>query len=290
MWVDKQTRVIVQGITGEQGSFHAEQMLSDGTKVVAGVTPGKGGTTIHGLPVFDTVAQAQTALDENAAQWSIGFVPATKAKVAALEALEAGLHTVVITEHVPVLDTLEILAAARAHKRHVIGPNCPGIIRPGHTKIGIMPAAVFSAGPVGVISRSGTLTYEVVSHLSKAGLGQSTCIGIGGDPVQLTSLEEALVGLQEDPETQAIVLIGEIGGSAEEYNAAHTIGSKVTKPIVAFLAGRTAPVGATLGHAGAIIERNAGSIRDKEKALKRAGVAIAMTPWEVPHIVRTVLN
>ncbi|MDP2587213.1 MAG: CoA-binding protein, partial [bacterium] len=252
MWINNKTRVLVQGITGEQGRYHTQQMLSDGTQIVAGVTPGKGGESVQGVPVFNTVGEAQSALGAKAAEWAIGFVPPAHAKSAALEALNTGLNIVVITEHVPVHDTLKVLQVAQEKNLHAIGPNCPGIIKPGQIKIGIMPASVFKPGRIGVVSRSGTLTYEVVSHLSGAGLGQSTCIGIGGDPIQLTSLSGALIGLQEDTATQAIVLIGEIGGSAEEQIAEELIGSTITKPVVAFLAGRNAPHGTTLGHAGAI--------------------------------------
>lgn len=288
--VDSHTRVLVQGITGREGSAHTEQMLADGTRIVAGVTPGKAGQRVAGVPVFNTVAEALEGVrPADRPQWSIGFVPAPFAKAAALEALEAGLNTVVITEHVPVHDELAIHEAAVRLGKTAIGPNCPGIITPGttgkHTKLGIMPAAVFKPGNVGVVSRSGTLTYEVVSHLSRANLGQSTCIGIGGDPVNLTNLAEALLAFQADAATKLIVLIGEIGGSAEERAAHDLIGSQVTKPVVAFLAGRTAPPGKKLGHAGAIVERGAGTVESKESALRSAGVAVAELPSQVASLV-----
>ncbi|MFH0830939.1 MAG: succinate--CoA ligase subunit alpha [Parcubacteria group bacterium] len=287
--VERDTRVLVQGITGTQGRLHTEQMLKDGTRIVAGVTPGKAGRTIAGVPVFNSVREAKRKLGIKAPNWSIGFVPAPFVKAAAFEALDAGLNMVIISEHVPVHDSLTILARAKANKRFAIGPNCPGIITPGQTKLGIMPAEVFSRGEIGVVSRSGTLTYEVVSHLSKAGLGQSTCIGIGGDPINLTSLEQALILFEHDPKTRAIVLIAEIGGSSEEDVALRVIGHRVTKPLVAFLAGRSAPVGKQLGHAGAIIEGTTGSVLSKERALIKAGVHIARQPWTVPKLLSRVL-
>lgn len=294
--VDRHSRVLVQGITGREGRQHTALMRADGTHVVAGVTPGKAGQTVDGVPVFDTVAQAQAALlPAEQPDWSIGFVPAPFAKAAALEALQAGLNTVVITEHVPVFDELAIHQAAVELGRTAIGPNCPGIITPGgdgrseatgqHTKLGIMPASVFMPGPVGVISRSGTLTYEVVSHLTQAHIGQSTCVGIGGDPINLFNLQEALLAFEADAATRVIVLIGEIGGAAEERAAHELIGTNVTKPVVAFLAGRTAPPGKRLGHAGAIIEHGAGTVASKQAALVAAGVAVAELPSQVPSLV-----
>jgi len=283
--VNKDTRVIVQGITGREGRAHAAQMQSYGTQVVAGVTPGKTGQSVDGIPVFDSIRAAQETLTKPA-DWTVGFVPANFARAAAVEALEAGLNTIVITEHVPVHDTLFVHELAQAKGLRAIGPNCPGIITPGQAKLGIMPGDVFTAGNVGVVSRSGTLTYEIVSHLSKSGIGQSSCVGIGGDPVNLTNLEEALRDFEADPQTKQIVLIGEIGGTAEEYAARELIGSIITKPVVAFLAGRTAPRGKTLGHAGAIITGAAGTVASKEKALRQAGVPVARMPKEVAELVK----
>jgi succinyl-CoA synthetase alpha subunit len=293
IFVNQSSRVLVQGITGREGQFHTAQMLNDGTKIVAGVTPGKGGQKVEGLPVFDTVAEALAHFKKETPRempdWSIGFVPAPFAKAAALEALTAGLNTVIISEHVPLHDALAIRDEAAARGKIAIGPNCPGIITPGQAKLGIMPASVFRPGAIGVVSRSGTLTYEIVSHLSGAGFGQSTCIGIGGDPINLTSMEEALLAFSKDPFTRAVVLIGEIGGAAEEHVAA-TVIPKMKKPVVAFLAGRTAPLGKTLGHAGAIIEKGTGTIAGKEAALKKAGVAVAALPAEVAQLIKEALQ
>jgi succinyl-CoA synthetase alpha subunit len=293
IWVDKKTSVIVQGITGTSGKFHAEQMVADGTRVIAGVTPGKGGEKIAGIPVFNTIAEVlqanPTAAADSSKVWSIGFVPAAHAKVAGIEAIEAGINSVVISEHVPVHDTLALLAAARAKRVRFIGPNCPGIITPGQTKIGIMPASFFKPGPIGLVSRSGTLTYEIVSRLSAAGIGQSTCVGIGGDPVNLTSLNEVLEAFEQDPDTQAIVIIGEIGGRTEEH-AAETVLKKMSKPVVAFLAGRAAPLGKTLGHAGAIIEGKTGTVASKERALKKAGAQVAVNLADVVPLVQAALK
>jgi succinyl-CoA synthetase alpha subunit len=287
--VSKETNVLVQGITGHEGSFHAERMKSEGTRIVGGVTPGKGGQVVAGVPVFNSVADAIGGLPrKDRPTWSVGFVPAAFAKNAALEALRAGLNTVVITEHVPVHDSLEIHREATRLKRLALGPNCPGLIVPGQIKIGIMPATVFKPGSVGVVSRSGTLTYEVVSHLSANNLGQAMCVGIGGDPINLLSLEEVLLGFEAEKAITSIVMIGEIGGSAEERVARELIGKKVRKPIVAYLAGREAPVGTQLGHAGAIIEGSSGTIASKEQALSKAGVAVARAPWDVPQLLRRV--
>ncbi len=287
IFVDEKTRVIVQGITGREGGAHARQMLADGTKIVAGVTPGRGGQKEAGIEVFDTVVNA---LAHHEADWSIGFVPAAHAKEAALEALRAGLNTIVITEHVPVLDALAIHDFAEEKKLIAIGPNCPGIISPKKTKLGIMPANIFKPGPVGVISRSGTLTYEIVDQLSRAGFGQTSAIGIGGDPINLTNLAEALEAFERDPDTKAIVLVGEIGGSAEESAARDLIGSTIKKPIVAYLAGRAAPPGKQLGHAGAIIRAGHGTIKSKQQALEKAGVPVASVPSQVPILMAKLLN
>jgi succinyl-CoA synthetase alpha subunit len=293
VFINQDTRVLVQGITGREGQFHATQMLQDGTKIVGGVTPGKGGQEIAGVPVFNSIAEALESIKktnpEQLPDWTIGFVPATFAKAAALEALAAGLNTVIISEHVPLHDSLAIHQEAVARGKIAIGPNCPGIITPGQSKLGIMPASVFRPGPIGVVSRSGTLTYEIVSHLSGAGFGQSTCVGIGGDPINLTSMEEALKAFSNDPFTRAVVLIGEIGGAAEEH-VATTVIPKMKKPVVAFLAGRTAPLGKTLGHAGAIIEKGTGTIASKEAALKKAGVHVAGLPAEVALLIKEALQ
>ena len=289
--INQDTHVLVQGLTGREGSAHAEAMLRDGTKVVGGTSPGKSGQKVAGVPVFDAVAQALRKIPQAAQpNWTIGFVPAAYAKAAALEALTAGLNTVIISEHVPVQDTLAVHEFAMERGLVAVGPNCPGVITPRQSKLGIMPAAVFAPGPIGVVSRSGTLTYEIVFHLTAAGLGQSTCVGIGGDPLNLFNLEEALRAFEKDPETRAIVLIGEIGGRGEESAAEQLLGKVIKKPVVAYLAGRTAPPGQTLGHAGAIVERGAGSIASKETALKKAGAQVAVLPSDVPDLLKKALQ
>ncbi len=285
--VGEHTRVLVQGITGYQGQFHTARMLEFGTRVVAGVTPGKGGTEVHGVPVFDTVEEAVERTGANA---SCVFVPARFAKDAALEAIAAGLDpVVVITEHVPVHDTIAVVDFARRRGVRVVGPNGPGVIAPGRCKIGIMPSHVFRPGPVGLVSRSGTLTYEIVASLSAAGLGQSTAVGMGGDPVVGTTFVEMLELFERDPETEAIVLVGEIGGSAEE-EAARFIQERVRKPVVAYVAGLTAPPGKRMGHAGAVISGTEGTAQAKVEALERAGVAVAQLPTRVPELVRRALG
>lgn len=289
--INEQTRVLVQGITGREGSAHTQAMLADGTKVVGGVTPGKAGQKVSGVPVFGSVKEAMRKLSKSdRPMWTIGFVPASFAKAAALEAIEAGLNTVIISEHLPVFDSLVIHQRAKDAGLIAVGPNCPGVITPGQCKLGIMPAAVFTPGPIGLISRSGTLTYEIVSHLTAAGLGQSSCVGIGGDPINLFNLAEALRAFENDPETKAIVVIGEIGGRGEETAADTLIGKVIKKPIVTFFAGRTAPAGKTLGHAGAIVERGAGTIASKETALAKAGALIARLPSEVPGLLKKALQ
>ena len=279
--------VVCQGITGQAGSFHAERMLEYGTKLVAGVTPGKGGTTHQGVPVFDSVLDAVTNLKANA---SVIYVPAAFAADAVMEAAEAGIELIVcITEGIPVLDMVKIKKYLSNKKTRLIGPNCPGIITPAACKIGIMPGYIHKPGNVGVVSRSGTLTYEAVWQLTQRGLGQSTCIGIGGDPIVGTDFVDILRLFQEDKETKAIVLIGEIGGSAEE-EAAEVIKQEITKPIVGFIAGRTAPPGRRMGHAGAIISGNKGTAVSKITALKNAGVTIADSPADIGETVARVIE
>ena len=280
--VDRGTRVLVQGITGREGAFHTARMLEYGTRVVGGVTPGKGGTTVEGVPVFDTVAEAREATGANA---SIIFVPAAFAADAALEAIESGLElVVVITEGIPVQDMLHVAARARQRGTRLIGPNCPGLITPGQALVGILPGRVFVPGPVGLVSRSGTLTYEVVHLLSRAGIGQSTCVGVGGDPIIGTRFVDVLALFEADPATEAIVLIGEIGGTDEEEAAAF-IRRHVTKPVVAFISGRTAPPGKRMGHAGAIISGRMGTPQSKVDALRAAGVPVADTIDEIVRLV-----
>ncbi len=281
----KKARVVVQGITGHQGQFHARAMLDFGTKVVAGVTPGKGGTKVEGVPVFDTVREAVRRRKANA---SILFVPAPHAKDAAIEAIEAGLRLlVIITERIPFHDCLDLMPYARSKRCTVIGPNCPGIITPGQSKMGIMPSHIFKAGDTGVISRSGTLTYEIVNAMTQAGFGQSTCIGIGGDPIIGTDTVEALTLFQRDRKSKRIVIVGEIGGTAEE-EAAEFIKRHVTKPVVAYVAGRTAPPGKRMGHAGAIIQAGKGTAESKVKAFADAGVPVADYPADIAKLLATV--
>ena len=280
--VDENTRLVVQGITGREGEFHTRQMLAYGTKVVAGVTPGKGGGEVAGVPVFDTVAQAVAATGANA---SIVYVPARFAPEAIYEAVDAGIPFIVcITEGIPALDMVPVCAYVQARGSRLLGPNCPGIISPGRAKVGIMPGHIHIPGPVGVVSRSGTLTYEVVDALTRSGLGQTTCVGIGGDPIIGTTFLDVLELFQADPETQAIVLIGEIGGTDEE-RAARYIVEHVTKPVVAYVAGRTAPPGKRMGHAGAIIEGGTGTAEEKIAALREAGVDVAEYPAQVAELV-----
>ncbi|MGQ9681200.1 MAG: succinate--CoA ligase subunit alpha [Anaerolineae bacterium] len=281
--VGTRTRLLVQGITGREGSFHTQQMLAYGTKVVAGVTPGRGGEEVHGLPVFDTVWQAVQATGANA---SVIYVPAPHAAEAILEAADAGLELVVcITEGIPALDMVRVCRALEGGCTRLIGPNCPGIISPGVCKVGIMPGAIHRPGPVGVVSRSGTLTYEVVWALTQAGLGQSTCVGIGGDPVLGTGFVSVLEQFEADPQTQAVVLIGEIGGSEEE-TAADMIRRCMRKPVVAFVAGLAVPAGKRMGHAGAIIAGGGGTAEGKVQALLSAGASVARFPGDIPGLVK----
>lgn len=286
--LDENARVIVQGITGREGSFHTKLMLEYGTKIVAGVTPGKGGQEVHGVPVYDTMAEAVEAHPE--ANTSIIFVPARFAPDAVYEAVDAGMKlVVVITEHIPVHETLKFVNYAKQKGTVIIGPNCPGIISPGKAKVGIMPGNIFTPGPVGIVSRSGTLTYEISYALSKEGIGQSTVIGIGGDPVVGLSFTEAMEYFEKDPETKALVLVGEIGGDMEERAAKMIKEGKFTKPVVAFIAGRTAPPGKRMGHAGAIIMMGTGTYEGKVKALEEAGVKVARTPFEIPSLIKEVI-
>ncbi len=285
--VNKDTRVIVQGITGRQGSTHARLMLEYGTKVVAGVTPGREGETVSGVPVYDTVA---AALDEHEADADIVFVPAAFAVDAILEGVYAGLNPVVaITEHIPVRDSIEFVNFARSRGTTIIGPNCPGVISPGETKVGIMPGYVYKQGSVGVVSRSGTLTYEIAHILTMAGYGQSTVLGIGGDPVTGLEFIDVLKKFKEDDQTKAVVLVGEIGGNAEERAAAY-IKSDFNKPVVAYIAGRSAPPGKRMGHAGAIVSGTSGSAQSKIDALRDVGVGVAETPVDISRLVGETLQ
>ena len=285
--VDQNTRVIVQGLTGREGGFHAEQMIAYGTKVVGGVTPGKGGTKHLDVPVFNTVAEAAKATGANA---SVIFVPPPFAADAILEAADAALPLVIcITEGIPALDMVRVATVLRAGKTRLIGPNCPGIISPGKCKIGIMPGSIHKQGNVGVVSRSGTLTYEAVDQLTRLGIGQSTCIGIGGDPIIGTSFLDAIKMFGEDPDTHAIVMIGEIGGNAEETAAAY-IQAHVKKPVVGFVAGQTAPPGRRMGHAGAIISGGAGTAKDKYAAMAAAGIHCVHSPADIGATLAKALS
>jgi succinyl-CoA synthetase alpha subunit len=280
--VNKDTRLLVQGITGREGEFHARQMLEYGTHVVAGVTPGKGGAWVAGIPVFDTVQEAVNATEANT---SIIYVPARFAPDAILEAASAGIRVVVcISEGIPVLDMIKVRAHLDCMETRLVGPNCPGIISPGQCKVGIMPGHIHRPGPVGVVSRSGTLTYEVVHALSEKGLGQSTAVGIGGDPIIGTDFIDVLELFEQDPQTEQIVLIGEIGGT-DEQRAARFISQNMSKPVTAFIAGQTAPPGKRMGHAGAIIEGGEGTAAEKNAAFSAVGVRVARHPAEIADLV-----
>ena len=282
--VDKNTRVICQGITGKAGEFHSKNCLEYGTKMVAGVTPGRGGQSVLGLPVYDTVAEA---VERDGAEATMIFVPAPFTADAILEAADAGIKLIVaITEGVPVLDMARVYARLKADYPHVrlVGPNCPGVITAGECKIGIMPGYIHKRGKVGVMSRSGTLTYEAVWQLTGLGLGQTTCVGLGGDPIVGTSFIDTLAMFQEDPETEAIIMMGEIGGTAEEEAAAF-VKANVTKPVAAFIAGRTAPPGKRMGHAGAIISGGKGTAAEKVAALQDAGIEVAESPADMGEAV-----
>ena len=285
--VNEQTRVIVQGLTGREGGFHAAQMIAYGTKVVAGVTPGKGGTLHNDVPVFNTVAEAARETHANAAAI---FVPPPFAADAMLEAIDAELPLVVcITEGVPTLDMVRVAAALRGSRTRLIGPNCPGIISPGKCKIGIMPGQIHREGHVGVVSRSGTLTYEAVGQLTHLGIGQSTCIGIGGDPIIGTSFLDAIRLFDDDPDTHAIIMIGEIGGNAEQQ-AAEFIRGHVRKPVVGFIAGQTAPPGRRMGHAGAIISGGTGTAKEKYEVMGAAGIHCVQSPADIGQTLAGVLG
>ncbi len=285
--VGRTTRVLVQGITGRDGSFHTRGMLDYGTRVVAGVTPGKGGEEVHGVPVFDSVEEA---VEKTGADCSVIYVPAALAQDAIYESVDAGVPLVVcISEGLPVRDMVEIAAYMRGRPTRLVGPNCPGLISPGSCKVGIMPGFIHQPGKVGVVSRSGTLTYEVVWQLTRAGLGQSTCIGIGGDPIVGTRHKDALALFEADPGTAAIVLIGEIGGTDEE-EAAALIEKSITKPVVAVIAGQTAPPGKRMGHAGAIVSGGSGTAQEKMARFQKAGIPVAKTPSEIPALVAAALQ
>lgn len=288
IWVNSNTRLLCQGITGSAGSFHCKQMLEYGTNLVAGVTPGKGGQTFEGkVPIFDTVAQAVESTGANA---SVVYVPPPFAADAILEAMAAGIELVVaITEGIPVLDMLKVKAALKANgKTRLIGPNCPGIISPGSCKIGIMPGHIHLEGKVGVVSRSGTLTYEAVGQLTALGIGQSTCVGIGGDPINGTDFIDVLSAFNDDPDTEAVIMIGEIGGTAEEQ-AAEWVQANMKKPVVGFIAGTTAPPGRRMGHAGAIISGGKGTAKDKIAAMEAAGIRVAATPADMGSTLKAAL-
>ncbi len=290
IFIDDDTKLLVQGITGRDGSFHTRQMMEYGTRVVGGVTPGKGGRTFDGpggtVPIFDTMDRA---VAETGANTSVIYVPPAFAADAIMEAADAGIDLIVaITEGIPVLDMTRVYTYVLDRGRRLLGPNCPGLLSPGKSKVGIMPGRITRAGSVGVVSRSGTLTYEVVNHLTQAEIGQSTCIGIGGDPIIGTSFIDCLLAFEEDDETDAVVLIGEIGGT-DEQEAARFIEAEMTKPVVGFIAGQTAPPGRRMGHAGAIISGSSGTAEEKIRAFEEHGVRVARRPSDVGDLVAAAL-
>jgi succinyl-CoA synthetase alpha subunit len=284
IFIDDSTRLVVQGITGRDGSFHAKSMMAYGTKVVAGVTPGKGGQTFEGqVPIYNTVADAVAQAGANT---SVIYVPAKFAADAVFEAADAGIRLIVcITEGVPVLDMTRVLPFVREKGARLIGPNCPGLISPGSAKVGIIPGQICAPGPVGLVSRSGTLTYEVVYQLTRAGIGQTTCVGIGGDPIIGTNFIDCLAAFEADPATKAVVMMGEIGGT-DEQQAAEFVRTKMKKPVVGFIAGQTAPPGRRMGHAGAIISGSSGTAAEKMAAFEAAGIAVMKRPADVVPLIR----
>jgi succinyl-CoA synthetase alpha subunit len=284
IFIDDSTKLVVQGITGRDGSFHAKQMIEYGTKVVAGVTPGKGGQTFEGkVPIFDTVAQA---VERTGANTSVIYVPPIFAADAIMEAAAAGIELVVaITEGVPVLDMTRVHPFVKEHGARLVGPNCPGLITPGMAKVGIIPGRICAPGPIGVVSRSGTLTYEVVYLLTRAGLGQSTCVGIGGDPINGTSFIDCLAAFERDPHTRAVAMMGEIGGT-DEQEAAEFVRTQMKKPVVGFIAGQTAPPGRRMGHAGAIISGSQGTAAEKIEAFRAAGMGVARRPADFVPLMK----
>ena len=288
IFIDKSTKLVVQGITGRDGSFHAKQMIEYGTQVVAGVTPGKGGQLFEGTaPIFDTVHDAVQATGANT---SVIYVPPMYAADAIMEAAAAGVKFIVcITEGVPVLDMTRVYPFVKEQGARLLGPNCPGLITPGESKVGIIPGRICAPGPVGVVSRSGTLTYEVVNALTKAGIGQSTCVGIGGDPINGTNFIDCLAAFEKDPNTKAVAMMGEIGGT-DEQEAADFVKNHMTKPVVGFIAGQTAPPGRRMGHAGAIISGSAGTAAEKIEAFKAAGMGVAQRPVDFVELIKARLS
>jgi succinyl-CoA synthetase alpha subunit len=288
IFIDNGTKLIVQGITGRDGSFHAKQMIEYGTQVVAGVTPGKGGQTFEGtVPIFDTVHDAVQATGANT---SVIYVPPMFAADAMMEAAAAGVKLIVcITEGVPVLDMTKVYPYVKEHGARLLGPNCPGLITPGQSKVGIIPGRICTPGPVGVVSRSGTLTYEVVNALTKAGIGQSSCVGIGGDPINGTNFIDCLAAFEADPATRVVAMMGEIGGT-DEQEAARFVQAHMTKPVVGFIAGQTAPPGRRMGHAGAIISGSAGTAAEKIEAFRSAGMGVAIRPVDFVELVQARLG